>query len=143
MKNLIFFSILALSAAACAPRAKPIEYGADACYYCKMTIVDRQHAAEAVSNKSKVFMFDAIECLVPFLATMGEDEYPILVVNDYIRPGEWTEARTATYLISPNLPSPMGAFLTGFGDKSAAEAVQKEKGGELYNWEGMKQVIGR
>jgi len=142
MKKLIYLSILAM-AAACTPSAKPIEYGADACYYCKMTIVDRQHAAEAVSTKGKVFKFDAIECMVPYLALEGEDNYPILVVNDYLKPGEWTDARSAVYLISKGLSSPMGAFLTGFADRPAAEAVQLEKGGELYDWESMKQAIAR
>ena len=143
MKNLVILSILAFSAAACTPKAKPIEYGADACHYCKMTIVDRQHAAEAVSSKGKVFVFDAIECMAPFLADEGEANYPVLVVNDYLKPGEWTDARSAAYLISPNLPSPMGAFLTGFADKAAAESMQKEKGGDLYDWEAMKQAIAR
>lgn len=143
MKNFLLLSILVLVTTACAPAAKPIDYGADACYYCKMTIVDRQHAAEAVSSKGKVFMFDAIECMVPYLALEGENNYPVLVVNDYLRPGEWTDARSAAYLISRNLPSPMGAFLTGFADKAAAESVQKEKGGDVYDWEGMKGVIGR
>ncbi|HRF40902.1 MAG TPA: nitrous oxide reductase accessory protein NosL [Saprospiraceae bacterium] len=143
MKKLFYLSIMILAAAACTPTAKPIEYGADACYYCKMTIVDRQHAAEAVSAKGKVFMFDAIECMVPYLALEGEDNYPVLVVNDYLKPGEWADARSATYLISKGLPSPMGAFLTGFADRAAAEPVQQEKGGELYNWESMKQAIAR
>ncbi|HRJ13994.1 MAG TPA: hypothetical protein PLI34_03310, partial [Saprospiraceae bacterium] len=80
MKKLFYLSIMILAAAACTPTAKPIEYGADACYYCKMTIVDRQHAAEAVSAKGKVFMFDAIECMVPYLALEGEENYPVLVV---------------------------------------------------------------
>ncbi len=141
MKNLVSLSVIALLAAACTPTAKPIEYGADACHYCKMTIVDRQHAAEAVSAKGKVFKFDAIECMVPFLAQEGEANYPVLVVNDYLKPGEWTDARSASYLISPNLPSPMGAFLTGFANEPAAESVQKDKGGDLYNWETMKQAI--
>lgn len=143
MKKLIYLSVLVMAAAACTPAAKPIEYGADACYYCKMTIVDRQHAAEAVSAKGKVFKFDAIECLVPYLALEGEDNYPVLVVNDYLKPGEWIDARSATYLLSKGLPSPMGAFLTGFADRAAAEPVQQEKGGELYDWEAMKRVIAR
>jgi len=143
MKNMFLLSIIAVAASACAPKAQPVEYGADACYYCKMTIVDRQHAAEAVTSKGKVFKFDAIECMVPYLALEEEANYPVLVVNDYLRPGEWTDARSAAYLISRNLPSPMGAFLTGFADKAAAESVQKEKGGDVYDWEGMKAAVIR
>ncbi|MCB0620489.1 MAG: hypothetical protein KDC41_17650, partial [Saprospiraceae bacterium] len=48
---------------ACRPAPQPIEYGSDLCDYCKMTIVDRQHAAEAVTGKGRAYRFDAIECL--------------------------------------------------------------------------------
>ena len=44
------------------------------------------------------------------------------------------DATQATFLISENIPSPMGAFLSAFKDKTDAEKVQKEKKGTLYSW---------
>ena len=44
---LLFFS--------CNVSPKPIEYGSDGCHYCKMTIVDKVHAAEMVTKKGKVY----------------------------------------------------------------------------------------
>ena len=45
------------------------------------------------------------------------------------------DATKATFLISENIPSPMGAFLSAFKDKSEAEQTQKENGGVLYTWD--------
>ena len=46
-----------------------------------------------------------------------------------------TVSTKATFLISENVPSPMGAFLSAFKNKVDAEKIQSEKGGELYSWE--------
>ncbi len=121
------------------PKAEPIDYGEDMCDFCQMTIMDRQHAAESVTEKGRVYKFDAIECMVDYVLEHENDTpFGILLVADYARPGELVNAQTATYLISPNLPSPMGAFLTGFGSQAEAEKVQAEKGGELLDWEALK-----
>ncbi len=140
----ILMALLALSGllglGACGgPKAEPIDYGEDMCDFCQMTIMDRQHAAEAVTQKGRVYKFDAIECMVDYVLEHESDTpFGILLVADYARPGEMIDAQTATYLISPNLPSPMGAFLSGFGSRAEAEKVQAEKGGELFDWEALK-----
>jgi copper chaperone NosL len=143
MKYIFMLPLVLWAFSACTPTAQPIEYGSDACHFCKMTIVDRQHAAEAVSAKGKVFKFDAIECLIPFLAKQGEDHFPIIVINDFMSPATWTDARNAIYLICPELPSPMGASLSGFNSVEAAQKIQQEKGGNIYTWETVKQQINR
>jgi copper chaperone NosL len=57
-------------------------------------------------------------------------------VNDYTQTsGELVDATTCTYLISPNIPSPMGAFLSAFKDEAKAKELQQEKTGEVYGWE--------
>jgi len=120
---------------ACQPSPRPIDYGQDACHYCKMTVVDQQHAAEAVTDKGKVFVFDAIECLVNYREEHPEQAYSYLLVNDYQQPGALIPAAEATYLVSENIPSPMGAFLSAFASQAAAKRVQAKQGGELYQWQ--------
>ena len=127
--------------AACQPSPKPIEYGSDMCDYCKMTIVDAQHGAEAVTSKGKVYMFDAIECLANFTEQEKDKSFAFLLVNDYHQPKELINAQESYYLISKNLPSPMGAYLTGFANKSAAEEMQTAKGGQVFNWEDTQQYL--
>ena len=126
---------------ACQPTAEPIDYGADLCEFCKMTIVDEQHAAEVVSSKGRAFKFDAIECMANYLEQNGNTKFPILLVNDYHSPRKLIDAETASYLISKNLPSPMGAFLTAFGQKTTAVEMQNTKGGEVFDWQSLNSYL--
>ena len=135
MRNLLTILGALLLITACTPEPSPIEYGADECDFCRMTIVDKQHAAEVVTLKGKPFKFDAIECMVHYVHHHNDKEYAMYLVNDYFAPGELVDAQASTFLISDNLPSPMGAFLTGFSDHAAAKNVQEEKTGDLYTWE--------
>jgi copper chaperone NosL len=118
----------------CSVAPEPINYGQDACHFCKMTIVDQQHSAQYVTKKGKQFKFDAIECMVNELSEKGIDEIAFLLVADYHDPGQMTPAFEATYLISKEIKSPMGADLTGFASEQQALESQKENGGKLYSW---------
>lgn len=118
----------------CSYEPKPIEYGKRECEYCKMTIVDQIHATEIVTQKGKAYMFDATECMLNYLNSF-DGVVARHYTNHYSQAGELIDATQATYLISKNLPSPMGAFITAFKEKSMAEAVRNEKEGTLYSWE--------
>jgi copper chaperone NosL len=100
-----------------------------------MTIVDQQHASQYVTKKGKQFKFDAIECMVNDLAEKGSEEIGIFLVADYEVPGSMTPAKEATYLISKEIKSPMGANLSGFASKEKALITQKDNGGDIYTWQ--------
>lgn len=135
MKKLMFPLIgLLLLLIACTPSAKPIEYGSDKCDFCRMTIVDQQHAAEAVTTKGRIYKFDAIECMVQFQQQEETMEFAMLLVNDYLDSGVLLEAQRCRFLISQNVPSPMGANLSAFINEGDALEFQRKKGGELYTW---------
>ncbi len=131
---LLLFSLLT----ACTPTAEPVSFGEDMCAHCKMTIVDEQFAAEAVSQKGKVYKFDAIECMMEFLKIKQSDEMALTLVRDYENPKEWQDAKQCNYLISKEVPSPMGAGLSAWLSKDNAEAMQAQKGGEVYDWAGLQ-----
>jgi len=116
---------------------KPIEYGQDACHFCKMTIVDKIHAAEVVTNKGKVYKFDATECMINFMDEFDTSTIALYLSNNFTNPEELIDATQATFLISKNVPSPMGAFLSAFKNKEDALNLQAEKDGEIYNWESL------
>lgn len=118
----------------CKPGPKPIEYGSDTCYFCRMTIVDRQHGAEIVTDKGKVYKFDAIECMVNSRVEIGEENIALYLCNHYSKPGELIDASAATFLVSEALPSPMGANLTAFRNAGEAEEILREDGGAIFNW---------
>jgi copper chaperone NosL len=102
-----------------------------------MTIVDQQHAAQYVTKKGKQFKFDAVECMLNDLSENGMDNLEILLVSDYSKPREMTDAARATYLISEAIKSPMGANLSSFGTRAAAEETAEDHSGDLYSWEEM------
>jgi len=101
-----------------------------------MTIVDKVHAAEIVTNKGKVYKFDASECMINFLNEFEDfSEIELYLTNNYTEPEVLIDATKATFLISENIPSPMGAFLSAFKNKVEAEKMLAEKGGKLYTWD--------
>ena len=122
---------------ACSTTPQPINYGSDACSFCQMTIVDRQHAAEVVTIKGKSYKYDAIECMMNDLKKWQRPEVALWLVSDYSQPGELIDATTAYYLISEDIPSPMGAFLTAFAKKESRDSRNLLNGEEL-NWKELK-----
>jgi len=118
----------------CKVEPEQINYGSDACHFCKMTIVDQQHAAQYVTSKGKQFKYDAIECMVNELAEKNRDDIAILLVADYNSPGHMTSAISSIYLISPSIKSPMGANLSGFVTENDALKAKGENDGDIYSW---------
>ena len=140
MKGVMIIGLLFMSMA-CSPVPQDIHYGKDTCSSCLMTIVDQQHAAELVTTKGKAFKFDAIECMVRYLKEHEGTEYAFTLVNDYNKPGSFINAETATFLISPSVPSPMGAFLSAFASEDQAMKLQQEKAGKLYDWSTLRLTL--
>lgn len=122
----------------CSVKPEPIIYGNDGCHFCSMTIVDQQHAAQIVTSKGKAFKFDAAECMMNYLRETNGAEVALYLTNTYNRPGELIDATKATYVISKNIPSPMGEFLTAFDSEESAKNVQLESEGELFTWHELK-----
>lgn len=130
-------NILIMLVVACSTNPQPIAYGSDACSFCQMTIVDRQHAAQIVTVKGKSYKYDAIECMLNDYRKWKRPEVAHFLVSDYSSPGELTNAITAHYLISEEIPSPMGEFLTAFAEKEKLSDLEVVKGEEL-NWSQLK-----
>lgn len=126
--------LTALLLAACSVEPDPIAFGSDNCAFCQMTIVDKTHAAQLVTRKGKQHKFDAIECLVQNLPEWEKDEIAHLLVADYGNPGAMIPAETATFLISDEIKSPMGAYLSAFSSDQVADGAREAHGGALYSW---------
>ncbi len=143
MKTLKHYSviILLLLLVGCNASPQPIDYGNDGCHFCKMTIVDKVHAAEVVTKKGKVYKFDATECMVNFMKAFDTSEIKLYLSNDYMQPEALIDATKATFLISENIPSPMGVFLSAFKNKADAEKMQKDKTGALYDWQELLRYL--
>lgn len=127
--------IIGISFWSCAIEPKEINYGKDACHSCKMNIVDQQHAAEVVSKKGKVFKYDSIECMIRDNKENSPEDIAMYLVMDFNKPNTFITASEATFIISENIPSPMGGFLSALSSKVEAEKLQIENTGSLHNWE--------
>lgn len=138
--RLIFIVTFYAIVTSCSKTPKPIVYGSDGCHFCSMTIVDKQYAAQFMTHKGRSYSFDASECMLNHLKEIDPTTVAVFLVNDYNAPGETIDATKATYLISENLPSPMGEFITAFATKEEAQRVQVENQGELLDW---KQLQNR
>ncbi len=140
MKNrILLLLIVPLAFTTCNISPEPINYGSDACHYCSMTIVDKQHAAEFVTDTGKAFKFDAVECMMNGLKDANGTKMALFLVNGFENPGKLIDGTKATYLISKNIPSPMGENLSAFEHKEAADRVQSEQTGELFTWQDLRE----
>ncbi|MDX5584073.1 MAG: nitrous oxide reductase accessory protein NosL [Aureibaculum sp.] len=135
MKKLVGFLLVLNLLFSCSIEPSKIEYGKDACHYCKMTIVEETHAAEIVTKKGKPYKYDAIECLLNDFENREEKDIALFLVTDYLTPKKLIDAKTATYLISKNIKSPMGANLTAFIQKENAEKYATNGTNKIFNWE--------
>jgi copper chaperone NosL len=134
---------LLLFTMACNPQPAPIEYGFDGCSYCKMTITDQRYGTELVTKKGKIFKFDSIECLgMYFNSNNSTTEDVLLLVTDFVQPGEFIDGKNAWYLQSKGLPSPMGMNLTAFATKNEVHKFKAKHGGTILRWENISTVVG-
>ena len=142
MKHFFFLGIITALLVSCNVSPQHIEYGSDTCHYCNMTIVDRQHASQVVSTKGKAFKYDAIECMVHSLQDdMKDTEIALYLVADFHQPGQLMDATTASYLISDQISSPMGANLSAFENEKVGLKAQEKFTGELYSWEEIQKHL--
>ncbi|HPQ09622.1 MAG TPA: nitrous oxide reductase accessory protein NosL [Bacteroidia bacterium] len=141
LEEIVVLILIIFFLSSCSNKPQPINFGNDECSYCKMTIVDKLHAAEYVSDKGKVYKYDTIECLIHDMKEKNFPPHSYLLVSDYSEDGKFIDAENAVYLVSKNIPSPMGAFLSAFSDKQKAEEIKKEKEGNIYLWKEIIQKI--
>ncbi len=142
MKSFILLFIVSALFVSCNVSPQPIEYGSDACHFCNMTIVDRQHASQLVTKKGKAYKYDAIECMIHSLQDdLKDTEMAFYLTSDFNQPGEMIDATKSTYLVSDQISSPMGANLSSFLNQKAAQDTRDKFTGELFTWEEIQKRL--
>lgn len=133
-----------LAAASCSPAPRQLVFGGDHCEHCKMKIVQPQYGAELVTNTGKVYTFDAIECLIQFKqeASWEQNKIAYELVVAFDKPTELVDANSCVFIRNPQLPSPMGMYLTAVSSSAKIESLVKNYEGETYDWETLQQVAG-
>jgi copper chaperone NosL len=144
MKTSVLILIMAILVISCDKSRKTINYGEDQCEFCSMGIVQKTHAAQLVTSKGKQYKFDAIECMVNYIKDDSNTfEDANFFVANYNQPGDMIDAKTASFLISKNLPSPMGANLSAFASQKEAKMAKEKLNGELFSWSSLKNRINK
>ncbi|MDO5607574.1 MAG: nitrous oxide reductase accessory protein NosL [Capnocytophaga sp.] len=123
------FTLLAFTSCEVAPQ--PIEYGTDMCHFCSMSIVDKTHAAQIVTQKGRAYKYDAAECMIQDIQAKDYGKIALFLVTDYTHPAKLIDAAEATFLVSEEIKSPMGANLSAFEKKEEAQKYE----GQLFTWE--------
>jgi copper chaperone NosL len=129
-------ALLSAAAFACGPAGpRPIALGAEECRHCHMTVSDPRFAAELVTRKGKIFVFDDVGCLATFTATgpVPPEQVEGAWVTDLRRPGTLIPAQDAMYLRTDSMRTPMGSHLVAVA-REAADSLRSALGGELLDW---------
>jgi copper chaperone NosL len=131
--------VILLIVSSCSSEPEPLKYGKDACYHCKMTLMDNKFGAEVVSKKGKIYKFDDANCLARFInsETLPADEMAHCLIIDFSRPGKMIDAKTALYVKSDEIKSPMGSHTAAFPDKASAESLDQSWQGEFLSWDSL------
>lgn len=129
---ILAISLIALFACSSGPKA--IDYDEDQCHRCKMIISQKQFGAELITQKGRVYKYDAIECLIPEVLKNGTEYYSHLLVTDYNEPGNLISALDAQFLVSEALPSPMGGFLSAYSTAEKAHSAKMKYSGTVHDW---------
>jgi copper chaperone NosL len=124
------------SSSCAAPHPRSIAYGTETCRHCHMTIADPRYAAELVTKKGMVFVFDDVGCLASFVASgkVQASDIHSICVNDFLSPDSMLRARDAVYLKVDSLQTPMGSHLVALR-WADAERMRRLLGGKIVSWE--------
>lgn len=129
VKQLTFMSFAAFLLA-CQSKPEPISFGEDHCDFCKMSIVDPKYGAELLTDKGRIYKFDAVECMVPFMEENEDMVFEHKLAIAYDQAGELMPVGQLVFAHSEVYKSPMGANIAAFSDESKVDASA-----EIFNWE--------
>ncbi len=123
----------------CSTKPQPIRYGADACSFCKMSIMDKKFACEWVTNKGKVFRYDDLHCLLKEQKDSKIEGKAY--VNDFNSKSELVNAGDVFFVKSAEVKGPMGGDVASFIIKDEAEKFASLHQGNLLTWPDVKTTF--
>ncbi len=132
--------LLLLSCGSPTPR---IDFGKAECSHCRMTVVDQRFAAALITKAGRQYVFDGMECMVPFVVggTVTEDQVASWYVCDHAHPGVLLDAASCLYLHGPAFRSPMRGDVAAFATEADRDAAMRRDGGEKLDWAGVRKLL--
>ena len=104
----------------------------DMCSYCKMTISEKQYAAELIDSEGQAFKFDDIGCMANFIKKNTPKPVAYFVIDFNER--QWIRAEDAFYVRSSELSTPMNGGLIAFKTEAKAQEAAAKFHGRLFRF---------
>lgn len=139
--GLLSIAGLSLALGACSSAsAEPFEikWGETECEVCKMKVMDKQFAAEAIMENEKGYAFDDIGCLMrDWYPEQKEEDIAAMYVKDF-NTKDWVELDEAMFVYDKESKTPMAYNILSFAKEADAEAYIEENGGDMMDFEQLK-----
>ncbi|MEX2180732.1 MAG: nitrous oxide reductase accessory protein NosL [Gemmatimonadaceae bacterium] len=124
---------LGIVAACGTPRPRALLLGEDQCAYCRMEITDPRFGAQVIMRTGRIYVFDAVECLVGFVRGHDAELIGSVWVADAATGGAFIRAEEAGFLLDGSLRAPMGRAVA-FATPAAADSQRLRLGGVSVTW---------
>lgn len=142
----LIFIVSSIILSSCSSEPREIDYGKENCHFCSMTIMDKQFGSESMTNKGKIYTFCSIECMLwdyEAEKSAKKADFEMLLAKDYVKPEKFTNVNDLFFVVSQDIPSPMGAFLSAYSSKEKANEALQGKTGNVYTWSELANVVKR
>ncbi len=135
MRRVSMAVAMSLLAGCAASGPRPIAYDADACEKCHMQISDTRFGGEVETRTGKLYLFDAVDCLLDFerSARRNGDVRTVWVI-DYRSPKSFVAADSAWFVVSDSGRSPMGRGIYATATEAGAAEIRAQVGGDIKRW---------
>lgn len=115
---------------------EPINFNKDNCDYCKMTLTEENFACELITEKSKVYKFDDIRCMIGFDGeNKDKTKNASFYISDFLAPHALTSNTKLHFVASENIGSPMGGNIAAFTNKDSATVYATKLSVTTIAWE--------
>jgi copper chaperone NosL len=119
-----------------------LNYGVDKCQFCGMTVKSEKFGSIGITNENKKITFCSIECAVAYYI-LNKDKIKEIKVPNFLNPSEFINASDAYFLKSDKIKTMMGMNLSAYKSIDEATKMKNEKGGEIYNWKEVQELINK
>jgi len=138
-----FLIILVINTSCSNQKPRDININQDICAYCKMGITDTRFASELITAKGKVYKFDSIECLAAFYRQMNQHKKgnAKLWVHNFLLPKQWLNAKSAIFIKSDKIRSPMSLNLLAVANDSEMTNIQRQFDGKRIKWSDLQDYV--
>ncbi|MCA9860321.1 MAG: nitrous oxide reductase accessory protein NosL [Thermomicrobiales bacterium] len=109
-----------------------IKLGRDTCKRCGMIISEERFASGTVDRDGNALIFDDAGEMIATVQEEGLNDRRVWVHGSPSL--EWMDAREAWYVVTMDVPTPMGSGVFPFDTESDAQAFAGEHNGTVYAW---------